>query len=360
MLGSIEDLQASAPALAEALSAWFSVHQRALPWRGTRSPYRVWLSEIMLQQTQVATVIPYFERFLARFPTVDELAAADVDEVLSLWSGLGYYRRGRNLHRAARVVAARGGFPDDVDGLLTLPGVGAYSAGAIASFAFGRRAPLVDGNVHRVVSRLLDDSTPIDSLDGKRLAWSAAAALVEAADDPAALNEGLMELGALVCTPRAPRCESCPWLGGCAAQAAGTAEELPVKLKRPKRRPLRVATVVLTRAGDIWLERTEGEGLFGGLWAPPAVEVTGDRAPEDAWAALLIARRLTPRSGWPEPIRVARTLTHRDLTLEAAPVELPAGDEPCLADVEGRWVDASTLAGVGTSAAVRALISATL
>ena len=297
---------------------------------------------------------------MARFPTVHDLAAADIDEVLSLWAGLGYYRRGRNLHRAAKVVAERGGFPDNVNELMTLPGIGAYSAGAIASFAFGHPAPLVDGNVHRVVSRLLNDATPIDTAGGRHLAWDVAEALVNAAVVPAVLNEGLMELGALVCTPRAPRCEACAWLGACAAQTQGTSEEVPVKIKRPQRQPLRLAAVVLLQRGSIWLERQPEDGLFGGLWAPPALELRGDTAPEDAWRQILVTRGVAPQEGWPEPVIVSRTLTHRDLAWLAAVRALGPNERGPAVSNTGRWVEAEALTKVGTSAAVRALLAATM
>jgi A/G-specific adenine glycosylase len=207
--------------LRAALLAWFDRNRRELPWRRTRDPYAIWLSEVMLQQTQVATVIPYWERFLARFPTVTALAEAPLDEVLSLWSGLGYYSRARNLHRAANEVVARhgGALPASHAALLALPGFGRYTAGAVASIAFGLPEPLVDGNVARVFSRACAiEGAPGDREREKKL-WAEAARWVQG-ERPGELNQALMELGATVCTARSPRCGLCP-LTVCAWRAAG-------------------------------------------------------------------------------------------------------------------------------------------
>ena len=268
-----------------ALGAWFDRVARDLPWRRTRDPYAIWLSEVMLQQTRVETVIPYYERFLARYPTVADLAGATLDQVLSLWSGLGYYRRARVLHLAAREVTERygGAFPAEAAGLRDLPGVGAYTAGAIASIAFDRREALVDGNVARVLARLEGIDDDIKSAAGARRLWAAAARLVPA-ERPGRFNQALMELGATVCTPRSPRCDACPVDGACAARAAGREEELPVI--SPKREAPSVAMVAaVVRAGRrVLLARRAEGGLFGGLWEPPMVE-----APSLAAALPLLA-----------------------------------------------------------------------
>jgi A/G-specific adenine glycosylase len=350
----VEALPAAPAALARDLLRWFDDNQRALPWRTDRSPYRVWLSEVMLQQTRVAVVEDYFRRFLLRFPDVESLARASEDEVLSLWSGLGYYSRGRNLHRAARLVVDEHGgrFPATVDGLRALPGVGAYTAAAIASLAFGEPAAVVDGNVARVIARLADDATPVDGGAGRERTRRRAQALVEKSGRPGALNEALMELGALVCTPRAPACAACPWRRPCLARRASTQASLPVKAERKARKALAVASVVVVDAdapGRVWLERRASRGLFGGLHEPPSIEVTRDAA--HAWRALLRARGLPVPKRLPPPIVVERTLTHRDLTFSVMHLEVPASRYP------GPWVD--DVSAIGVSTAVRAVLGVT-
>ncbi|HEX2166809.1 MAG TPA: A/G-specific adenine glycosylase, partial [Longimicrobiales bacterium] len=211
------------------LLAFFDASARPLPWRQSRDPYAVWVSEVMSQQTRVETAIPYYQRWLSRFPTVAALADASPDEVLKAWEGLGYYSRARNLHAAARIVRERHGgeVPVQYDALRALPGVGEYTAGAVSSIAFGARRPAVDGNVRRVLARLLDDPAPSPAM-----LHAAAGALVPA-ERPGDFNQSLMELGATICTPRAPRCRRCPVAGRCAALAAGTQEQRP--LPKPKK-----------------------------------------------------------------------------------------------------------------------------
>lgn len=262
------------------LLAFYDQKRRALPWRSQRpDPYAVWVSEIMLQQTRVETVIPYYLRWMERFPDLRALADAELEEVLGLWAGLGYYSRARNLHRAARVVREdRGGrLPDTADGLRALPGIGAYTAGAIASIAYGHAEPAVDGNVRRVLSRLLDlpDPTP-------RHLESLARTLVdpERAGD---FNQALMELGATVCTPRAPRCDACPVASECAALAAGTVDLRPAPKRPTKVRSVEFGVVVPVRNGgdgeEFWLVRRPEEGLLGGMWEFPAVEGVTEARP---------------------------------------------------------------------------------
>src|SRR5512134_738690 len=217
-------------AVRRALLAWYRRERRDLPWRRTRDPWAIWVSETMLQQTRVETVIPYYERFMQRFPNVAALADADTDELMSHWAGLGYYSRARNLKAAAsQVVREHGGrVPGDVEALRALPGVGRYTAGALASIAFDRPAPIVDGNVARVLARLLDLDLDVRSPAGQRRLWAEAEALANG-PSPGDLNQALMELGALVCTPRTPRCADCPVRRRCRGRAAGRAEALPVK-----------------------------------------------------------------------------------------------------------------------------------
>jgi A/G-specific adenine glycosylase len=348
-------LPAAPSSLAEALIGWFEGTARELPWRRDRTPYRVWLSEVMLQQTRVATVVDYFERFTARFPSVEALAAASEDEVLALWSGLGYYARGRNLHRAAQLVAnERGGvFPDDAEGLLQLPGVGRYTAAAIASLAFGHAEPLVDGNVSRVLMRLCDDDTPFDTPKGQRVTWARAADLVEAAAAPGPLNEGLMELGALVCAPRAPNCEACPWSAACRGRAAGRAAELPVRAGKTRRKTMRLACAVLHDDDWVWLERRPSAGLFGGLYQPPASELQPRQSATSAVGALLGERGIPVPARLPRAVRVERTLTHRDLRLDVIAVQTARGRRR-----GAPWFHGDRLSEVGLSSAVRAVLGA--
>ncbi len=265
-------------AMTRALLAHYDATARTLPWRGAEDPYAVWVSEVMLQQTRVEAVVPYYERWLRTFPTLEALADADVDEVLKAWEGLGYYRRAQNLHAAARLVRERygGRLPDDPTGLRGLPGVGAYIANAIASIAFGVAAPAVDGNVRRVLSRLYDLEDPSPAELRER-----AAALVPG-DRPGDFNQALMELGSTICTPRAPDCEACPLAGHCEARARGVQEQRP----RPGRRasvPQRrfAAAVVADPDGRLLLGRWPADGLLGGLWEFPGAELEEGSSPHD-------------------------------------------------------------------------------
>jgi A/G-specific adenine glycosylase len=269
------------------LLTWFAANARALPWRREpRDPYHVWLSEVMLQQTQVATVIPYFERWLARFPTLADFAAAPLDDVLKLWEGLGYYSRARNFHKAAQQVISDfdGRMPDTVAGLLALPGVGRYTAGAIASLAFGRDAAVLDGNVKRVFSRLRAIDAPDADL------WP----LVEAqlpAGRAGAFNEALMELGATVCTPRAPQCARCPINAACAAYAAGNVASYPVKRTKPATPHYEIATAVIRAPdGAMLLGQRPTDGLLGGLWEFISADLRSPDAIPDAPAIARMAR----------------------------------------------------------------------
>lgn len=347
--------------LSAQLVRWFAGAARDLPWRSNRTPYRVWLSEVMLQQTRVAVVVDYFTRFTARFPDVAALAAAHEDDVLSLWSGLGYYSRGRNLHKAARVVVDDfgGHFPSTRDGLRALPGVGDYTSAAIASLAFGDAVAVVDGNVHRVLTRLCADDTPIDTPAGLAATSSRAQALVASSPSSGPVNEGLMELGALVCTPRSPSCGDCPWRRSCRAHAAAAVDHYPVKAKKQTRKALRVAAVVVVDGeGHLWLERRASRGLFGGLWEPPGVVVDGDDV-QAAWREVLSGRGLVPPAAWPEPVVVTRTLTHRDLRFDVVVHRVQRGAVGVV-DGEGRWLSRDGVGAVGTSTAVRAVLDAAL
>lgn len=265
------------PELAARLLAWYEANGRTLPWRGHPDAYAVWVSEIMCQQTRVETVIPYFERWMDRFPTVRHLAQASEQEVLSLWEGLGYYSRARNLHKAAGVVMEQHGgkIPPDLAALRKLPGIGRYTAGAIASLAFGMDEPSLDGNLRRVFARLFDVAEAVDSPAGENLLWRLAGEHLprgRAGD----YNQALMDLGAAICLPRNPRCLICPLNELCAARQNGTQHLRPVR--KPKKETPHVvhAAAVVVRRGRALLAKRPLKGLLGGLWEFPNAPVTGD------------------------------------------------------------------------------------
>lgn len=275
--------------LPAAVERWFAGAARDLPWRRARSGYHALVSELMLQQTQVARVLERFEPFVARFPTAAALAAAPEDEVLAAWQGLGYYRRARLLHQAAKAVVERhGGEVPAADhaALLALPGVGRYTAGAIASTVAGLPVPIVDGNVMRVFQRLAAREGSASDREVVDWAWREAARFAAAAESPAAANEGLMELGATVCTPSAPRCDACPASRLCAARRDGRTAEIPAPKAAISRRELVLVSARVMRAIDdaLLLEQRPREGLWGGLWQPPTVECAdgGELAPRAA------------------------------------------------------------------------------
>jgi A/G-specific adenine glycosylase len=262
----------SARSFAADLLSWYRRARRDLPWRRNADPYRVWVSEIMLQQTRAQTVIPYYERFLARFPTVESLAAAREEDVLALWSGLGYYSRARNLARAARLVAAAGAFPDDEESLRALPGVGEYTAAAIASIAFGRRSAAVDGNVLRVLARIGNDFSDIGAPLTRARLRDAANALLDRRD-PGGFNQAMMELGATVCLPRNPLCGACPVAAWCRARAEGTVTALPVKLHKTELVRLEREMLIVRRNGRVLLRREDaGARRLAGFLSAPAPE----------------------------------------------------------------------------------------
>ncbi len=264
----------ASPLLAPRLLEWYAAARRALPWRDSPTPYAVWVSEIMLQQTRADTARAYFRRWMHRFPTLESLAAASQQEALALWEGLGYYTRARNLHRAAQIVMERfeGNIPSEPRTLQELPGIGEYTAAAIASLAFGRNLVAVDANVRRVFARLFDVSTPLGKAETERNLRSLAAAHLPPGHS-GDYNQALMDLGALVCTPKAPRCEACPLNDLCLARARGTQSQRPV---RPPKNPAPhydVSAAVIRRNGSILLARRPEGGMLGGLWEFPGGKV---------------------------------------------------------------------------------------
>jgi A/G-specific adenine glycosylase len=346
-------------ALRRRLLAWYDQARRDLPWRfseGQADPYRVWISEAMLQQTQVARVIPYYQRFLARFPTLRALAEAGEEEVLASWSGLGYYARARALHRAARqALALHGGLPASREALEALPGFGPYTAGAVASIAFGLPAPAVDGNVARLLARLFAVDGPVESV-AARVRLQAIAADLLGPERPGDWTQALIELGATRCVKPAPRCSGCPVAGLCEARRTGRELELPPARIRPGRRALWLAVGVLRRGEALLLRRRPPGGLFGGLWAPPMVEVSPGRA---RGAKLLKSLGDGFSGEFGVPVRVGpelasaeRTLTHRELTLVA--YEVTARRTP-----RGTGLRLATpleVEELGTASAVRVLL----
>lgn len=299
-----------------ALLRWYRRARRDLPWRRTRDPYLVWLSEIMLQQTRVETVVPYYARFLAAFPRLEQLAAAPLDRVLKLWEGLGYYRRARNLHHAAqRVVRDHAGrFPQSSAALQQLPGVGRYTAAAIASIAFGESVAVLDGNVKRVLARLFAIDAPSDQAATIERLWQLAEALV-APRAPGDFNQALMELGATVCTPHSPRCDVCPLRAACVAHARGRTAELPRKRLRRAVPLVEAVAAAIERNGRYLLVQRPARGLLGGLWELPGGVVT----PPDARSATLakhVRRRVGLRITVGAPLgEFTHTFTHRRLRL---------------------------------------------
>ena len=285
--------------IAETLLAWYDAHARALPWRappgtdpatlGPDWPYRVWLSEVMLQQTTTAAVAPYFARFTGRWPTVEALAAADEAEVMGAWAGLGYYSRARNLIACARAVAERGGFPDSEAGLRELPGVGAYTAAAVAAIGFGRATVPVDANIERVAARLFAIGEP---LPGAKAAIRAAADRIAPTERAGDFAQAMMDLGATICTTRSPRCLLCPLRPDCAGYAAGSPETLPVKAAK-KAKPLRRGRAYwIVREDKVWLVRRPPKGMLGGMRALPddGWNARGDGSGEGAGEVLGMVR----------------------------------------------------------------------
>lgn len=310
--GTISDAELAA--LRGALLDWYRAHARALPWRDDPDPWGVWVSEVMLQQTRVETVIPYYARFMARFATPRALADAPEPEVLSLWAGLGYYRRARMLHAGARAVVERhgGSVPADLDALRALPGVGAYTAGAVASIAHGLRAPLVDGNVERVLTRLGAMEGDPRRGDTQKRVWALAARLAEH-PDPGAVNQSLMELGATVCAPRSPRCLVCPVRAWCAAHARGEEERYPEKAAKAAPKPERWTAVVPRRGEEYWLTRSAMR-RWTGLLIPAMARGEPDG---DAGEHVGVTVRDARRAG-----EVEHVLTHARMTIEVWTGEL--------------------------------------
>ncbi len=337
------------------LLRWFAAEARDLPWRHDHSPYRVWLAEVMLQQTQVDTVVPYYERFLARFPTVEALAAAPLEEVLKLWEGLGYYARARNLHAAARQIAAQHGgqIPDTFEALLTLPGVGRYTAGAVASIAFGQDTPAVDGNVRRVLARAFAVREDVSRSSTQRELEALAQSLLPLGK-AGAFNEALIELGATVCTPRAPHCDRCPLRALCQAYATGEQEELPVR--RPRKRTPHydvAAAVTIDTDGRVLVAQRNADDMLGGLWEfPGGKREDGETLPECLVREMREELDVEVEVG--ELLTVVKhAYTHFRITLHAFHCRVASGAPRCLDCAAFRWVPPAELDALPMSVADR-------
>ncbi len=349
----------SKPKIQNQLLAWFRVQARDLPWRHDRSAYRVWLSEMMLQQTQVETVIPYFRRFLERFPTINDLAAAPLGDVLKLWEGLGYYARARNLHKAAQVIVAErhGEWPRTVEELMGLPGIGRYTAGAIASLAFDVHAPVLDGNVIRVLCRLFAiERDPKDTKVREEL-WQLAEALLPSPQSGEShgetsrglgarageFNEALMEFGALICTPRQPKCGVCPLAKYCEAKQRGRQDQLPIKTKRKPLPHFDVTAAVIRKNGRLLIAQRPLGGRLGGLWEFPGGKVEPGETlkqclrreiKEELGVRIKVGQQITS---------IDHAYTHFKITLHAFECELVSGQLQALQVQDFKWVRMSEL-----------------
>lgn len=315
------------------IEQWYNQHKRALPWRQTTNPYYIWLSEIILQQTRVEQGRAYYERFVQTFPTVQDLASAPEEAVLLLWQGLGYYSRARNLHKAAQQIAAMGGFPSDYKTILSLPGVGPYTAAAIASFAFGQPYAVLDGNVFRVLSRYFGIDTPIDSTEGKKEFKALADEMLDK-KRPSLYNQAIMDFGAMLCKPIGADCGSCPLRDGCMAYEQNKVQGLPVKGKKIEQRTRYFSYIYLcTDKGDVQICRRAGNDIWRGLYQFPLVEsevelplsALQQKFPQGQWTLL--------RQGF------VHQLTHQRLVVNFYRLQLPVKDTSLL----GIWVKESEL-----------------
>jgi A/G-specific adenine glycosylase len=321
------------------LLVWYDANRRDLPWRRSRDPYAIWISESMLQQTRVETVIPYYARFLERFPDVHALASADREEVYKLWEGLGYYSRARNLHDAARMVVEewQGELKPETEALRALPGVGRYTAGALASIAVDRPEPVVDGNVVRVLTRILGVRSDASLKPVVEHLWDEAGALARG-PRPGDLNQALMELGATVCTPRSPRCNVCPVRRSCDARRRGDAESLPLKKKKPKPRTAEATAAWLPRRGTVLAVKRPPEGLLANLWELPGGEVAPGSAPE-AELRRHLRERISLEIAHAEHVgEVRHVFTHLRLRLHVYRCSEPRGRVRLSGHPDHRWV----------------------
>ena len=342
--------------LARRLRSWFVRHQRDLPWRRDRDPYRIWVSEVMLQQTQAAAVVPYFERFMRVFPTVAALAAAEEQEVLRCWEGLGYYRRARDLHRAAQEIVARhdGQFPDDPAVLGRLPGLGRYTCNAVLSQAFDRRLPILEANSQRVLSRLFGRAEDPRRPAARRWLWQAAEAILPDRE-VGVFNQALMELGALVCTPTAPRCTQCPLAARCVARRQGRQDSIPVRTPPLETLPIQEAAVVVRRSTEVLLVQRPPQGRWASLWEFPHGPLQDGETHEAAVLRLL--RQLTGLRAklGTELLTIRHSITRYRIALTCFEAEHVSGEFQSDFYVKGHWLSLADLAAYPVSSPQRRL-----
>jgi A/G-specific adenine glycosylase len=348
--------------LSRRLLAWYRRNQRILPWRETCDPYRIWISEIMLQQTQVDTVIPYYHRFLKAFPSVSSLARAPLQEVLKVWENLGYYSRARNLHAAAKVIVEKfgGRIPDNLDEIKTLPGIGQYTAGAVLSIAYGKAYPAVDGNIRRILCRLLAIRKPVDNTKGQKQLFDLAASLVPA-KHPGDFNQALMDLGATICKPKYPDCSHCPVAGLCQARLHDLQNILPVTMKNPAIPYRQAAAAVIRNAkGMLLVVQRPSSGLLASLWKLPGGFV---QAGEDTENSLKDSVKeeldISIRPG-KQLAAVNHTYTHFRITLHAHECRLLKGTPTALGCQNWRWASLSDLKKLPMSKVDRMILAAIL
>ena len=318
---------------------WYGENARDLPWRETRDPYAIWVSEIMLQQTRVETVIPYYQRWLVEFPTLESLAEAEEDRVLKSWEGLGYYNRARNLQAAARIVVDQyqGSMPADKEALQDLPGIGPYTAGAILSIAFNERAPILDGNLRRVLTRLFNINSPLQTNDTENLLWEIAESLLPESD-PGDFNQALMELGALVCLPKNPHCGKCPLAEVCQANQLGIQGELPVRKEKTPLPHLQVTAAVISKGNQVLVAKRPPGGLLGGLW-----EFPGGKQKENETLQETLSREIREELNLEVEIgdllgTYQHAYTHYKITLHAYRCRIVSEDLQLHYHTESAWV----------------------
>ncbi len=347
------------PTLSESLLDWFHIHKKPLPWRENNEPYRIWVSEVMLQQTQRDRVGAYFLRFLARYPDVASLAAAEEDELLKLWEGLGYYSRARNLRKAARIILEEhgGAFPRRREDALALPGVGRYTAGAVLSIAHNLPEPIVDANVERVFARVFDLDAPVKDKGVRNFLWDKARELIPEGR-AREFNQAVMELGSLICLSRKPRCDVCPIQPHCEAHRLDIVLERPVPAKAKEFIPLEVATGVLVHQGRVFVQKRPAEGVWAGLWEFPGGRIEPGESPEQAVAREYMEETELAVTGLEKIAVVRHGYTKYRVALHCYFCALAdARREPVLhAAQESRWVAPGELAGLALPAGHRKLL----
>ncbi len=333
-------------AVQRSLSDWYTAHKRHLPWRETKDPYRIWISEVMLQQTRVTTVIPYFNTFLRRFPDIKGLAEADSDALLKTWEGLGYYARARNLQKAARIIVDdfNGCIPDTREELIKLPGIGDYIASAVVSIAFGKPHAVADGNVKRLLSRLFEIEAPVNKQASHRIFKAYAQELIKESD-PGAFNQAMMEAGAKLCLPGNPVCGDCPVRSLCRAFSKDRTNELPRRIPRKKVPTFQIAAGIVRKNGKLLITRRDPDGLLGGLW-----EFPGGKLKENEDAASACIREIYEETGLTVAIdgyltRVSHAYTHFKIEMDVFYCSHLAGDIRLNGPCDFRWIDLEDIPG---------------